>query len=320
MRIFDIFNGDADGLCSLVQLRNANPVEATLITGVKRDINLLDKVEAKKGDRITVLDVSMDTNKAALLKALDAGAEVFYCDHHESGDIPASPTLTALINTDANVCTSLLINGHLKGRFAEWAVTGAFGDNLNESAQALARTIHLSGEQLQQLENLGICINYNGYGAALEDLHFHPRDLYRELVKYTSPFAFIAENAAVFSRLNDGYHGDMQTVASLKPEMADSHAAVFALPNQPWARRVSGVFSNDLANQHPARAHAVLTEKPDGNYLVSVRAPLSNKQGASEICKQFATGGGRAAAAGINDLPKSELPRFLEVFGNFYRK
>jgi len=39
---FDVFNGDADGICALTQLRNAQPREAELITGVKRDINLLD--------------------------------------------------------------------------------------------------------------------------------------------------------------------------------------------------------------------------------------------------------------------------------------
>ena len=59
---YDIFNGDADGICALLQLRKAEPRDAVLITGVKRDINLLAKVDAAAGDQITVLDVSMDTN------------------------------------------------------------------------------------------------------------------------------------------------------------------------------------------------------------------------------------------------------------------
>ena len=54
-------SGDADGICALIQLRKAEPREASLITGVKRDINLLAKVEAVTGDQITVLDVSMDS-------------------------------------------------------------------------------------------------------------------------------------------------------------------------------------------------------------------------------------------------------------------
>ena len=81
---------------------------------------------------------------------------------------------------------------------------------------------------------------------------------------------------------------------------------------------MSGVFSNGLATDNADRAHAVLTEKSDGNYLVSVRAPLSNKQGAAQLCMQFPTGGGRAAAAGINDLPRDSLDSFVAAFTETY--
>lgn len=319
MAIFDVFNGDADGICALVQLRNARPLESTLITGVKRDISLLQQVCAKAGDEITVLDVSMDKNKEALLAALNAGAEVFYCDHHASGDIPDHANLTSLVNLDANVCTSLLINGHLQGQFALWAVVGAFGDNLKASAKAVAKPLQLSSQQLDQLESLGIYINYNGYGAALEDLHFTPKALYQELVKYSSPFEFMSDNKAVFEQLENGYKNDMGNVAALEPHFKSEHAAVYVLPNEKWARRVSGVYSNDLANNFADRAHAVLTEKADGAYLVSVRAPLNNKQGAVDICSQFPSGGGRAAAAGINDLPAEQVAQFIETFQSFYK-
>jgi hypothetical protein len=94
--------------------------------------------------------------------------------------------------------------------------------------------------------------------------------------------------------------------------------AVFMLPDAPWARRVSGVYSNDLATANPDRAHAVLTRKASGAYLVSVRAPLNNKRGAAELCMRFATGGGRAAAAGINDLPSSSLEEFVSAFSATY--
>ncbi|HEY9032935.1 MAG TPA: DHH family phosphoesterase [Pseudomonadales bacterium] len=318
MPYFDVFNGDADGLCALVQLRREEPRDATLVTGVKRDISLLKQVQPAAGDVITVLDVSMDKNKADLQRILAAGCPVFYCDHHVAGDIPDHPQLTALINTDANVCTSLLVNGHLKGRFALWAIVGAFGDNLDASAEAVARTQQLTAGQLQQLKSLGIYINYNGYGASLDDLHFRPAELYRELAQYDSPLDFMQHNKAVFDRLADGYRDDMAKAASLEPIQALAHAAVYMMPNQPWASRVSGVYSNDLANHAPDRAHAVLTELGDGDYLVSVRAPLNNKQGAADICQQFATGGGRAAAAGINRLPAAELQRFIDVFSRYY--
>ena len=110
----------------------------------------------------------------------------------------------------------------------------------------------------------------------------------------------------------------MAQAQTLEPLHARESWAVFVLPDQPWARRVSGVYSNDLATDHPDRAHAVLTEKANGNYLVSVRAPMNNKQGAAELCMQFPTGGGRAGAAGINDLPGTDLQGFVEAFEKAY--
>jgi len=57
---YDVFNGDADGIIALLQLRLAEPKSSTLITGVKRDIQLLDKVPAQAGDSVTALDISPD--------------------------------------------------------------------------------------------------------------------------------------------------------------------------------------------------------------------------------------------------------------------
>jgi len=318
MKHFDVFNGDADGLCALAQLRNAEPREAELITGVKRDINLLERVEAAAGSKVTVLDVSLDKNRVGLQRALEAGAQVFYCDHHFAGDIPSSDNLQAVINTAPDVCTSILVNEHLKGAFREWAVVGAFGDNLQASARSIARPLALPEDGLQQLESLGIYINYNGYGSNLEDLHFEPAELFSLIRPYSSPFDFMRDSREQFQKLEQGYEQDMGSAASLAPEYRDSAVAVFMLPNEPWARRVSGVYSNDLANADPARAHAVLTTKANGCYLVSVRAPLENKTGADELCMKFPTGGGRKAAAGINDLPGEQLQEFIDTFAAFY--
>jgi hypothetical protein len=218
------------------------------------------------------------------------------------------------------VCTSLLINGHLKGRYVEWAITGAFGDNLKDSARRLAQPLGLSEQLLNRLESLGIYINYNGYGSNLEDLHFTPEDLYRQVSPYSSPFDFMNENRQSFEKLENGYRSDMASAANLSAEFVTASVAAFILPDQPWSRRVSGVYSNDLANATPDRAHAVLTEKTNGNYLISVRAPLENKIGADELCRSFPTGGGRAAAAGINDLPADQLNQFIDQFSEFYNR
>lgn len=314
---YDLFNGDADGICALLQLRKAEPRETQLVTGVKRDINLLARVDAVAGDRITVLDVSMDKNKEGLHQALEAGASVFYVDHHKPGEIPDSPALTALINEAPDVCTAALVNGHLGGSHLDWAVTGAFGDNLKDTARSLARELDISAQELAELEALGTYINYNGYGPAIEDLHFDPKELYLRLYAAEGPLDFVA-NSPDFGKLSDGYAQDMGLAEKLQPAESNSATAVFILPNEAWARRVSGVYSNDLATDNPQRAHAVLTVKDDGNYLVSVRAPMVNKQGAADLCQQFPTGGGRAGAAGINDLPADMLSDFVAAFQQAY--
>ncbi len=319
MAIYDVFNGDADGICALTQLRNAQPVDdSVLVTGVKRDIELLERVEAGPGDEVNVLDVSLDKNRTALERVLAAGASVLYIDHHYAGDIPDDERLRTIINPASDVCTSALVNGYLNSAFPGWAVTGAFGDNLRDTARALAKPLALGEAQLEQLENLGIYINYNGYGSQLEDLHFTPDELYRRVSRYADPFDFMADSREDFARLEDGYHGDMAAARDVAPEFANAAVAAYILPDEPWARRVSGVYSNDLANAAPARAHAVLTRKANGHYLISVRAPLENKTGADELCRQFPTGGGRAAAAGVNDLPGDQLQEFIDTFAGFY--
>ena len=84
-RYIDVFNGDADGLCSLVQLRRADPRTSELVTGVKRDINLLQRVNAKNGDHITVLDISFEKNSKDVQRLLTLGASLDYIDHHQTG-------------------------------------------------------------------------------------------------------------------------------------------------------------------------------------------------------------------------------------------
>ena len=313
MKYFDVFNGDADGICALHQLRLANPLVSTLITGVKRDISLLKQVKAEEGDRVTVLDISLDKNRDDLVRVLDEGASVIYFDHHFAGEIPESDSLECHIDTDANVCSSLLVNQYLDGKYLPWAVTAAFGDNLFSSAEQAAEPLKLDQDKLEALKLLGTCINYNGYGSSLDDLIFAPADLYRLISIYEDPFDFI-NNEPGYQTLVNGYREDMAKASGLSPAYSDDGHALYILPDEKWARRVSGIYANDLAQQHPDRGHAMLTEKAGGGYLVSVRAPLNNKTGADELCRQFDTGGGRKAAAGINHLAEDQYQRFVELF------
>ncbi len=317
MRYFDVFNGDADGICALHQLRLAEPRETVRITGVKRDIALLQQVQAAAGDQVTVLDISLDKNRDALLRLLQQGVQVHYFDHHFAGDIPDSDSLQVHIDTDSNMCSSLLVNDYLQGQFLSWAVVAAYGDNLFQAAEQAAQPLQLAVAQREQLKLLGTLINYNGYGASVDDLLFAPDDLYLKLSPYADPFDFIGHEPA-YQQLLEGYQQDMAKAAALEADdESDSHA-LYILPNKKWARRVSGTFANQLAQSAPQRAHALLTINATGDYVVSVRAPLNNKNGADALCRQFATGGGRKAAAGINHLPAEQLTDFRHAFMNAF--
>jgi len=324
---YDVFNGDADGIIALLQLRLAEPKESILITGVKRDISLLKQVEVINASSVTVLDISLEKNVQPLQTLLDEQIDVFYVDHHRAGDIPKSSKLTTLINTDANTCTSLLVNDFLKGQYTHWAIAAAFGDNMLASAKKLAEQVGLTEQQQAQLNELGIYINYNGYGASVDDLHFHPADLYQALLKYPDPFTLINEQGSLFWQLKAAYVADM--AKALESDVLSDNAVVktIMLEDAAWSRRVSGVFGNDLANQSPDKAHIVVTlnkQQDDTNesedtYTLSLRAPLNNKQGAGDICASFPSGGGRAAAAGVNVLPKSNLNKFIETVEDYYK-
>jgi hypothetical protein len=309
---FDVFNGDADGICALHQLRLAEPRNGTLVTGVKRDIDLLKRVDARSGDTVTVLDISLDKNRKDLDRLLAAGVRVTYFDHHFAGEIPASPQLNAQIDPAGDVCTGLLVNRFLDGQFLPWAVTALFGDNLHDAAREVATPLELSAGQLGQLETLGTLMNYNGYGSTIDDLFFPPDQLYQRIQPYADPFEFVASDKT-FRTLSEGFQSDMKRARSIAPVLQTTQCAAFSFPCEPFSRRVSGVYSNQLARENPGRAHALASLLPSGDYLVSVRAPLATKSGADEVCRRFPTGGGRKAAAGINRLPAHQFKAFLDA-------
>ncbi|MFZ9039379.1 MAG: acetyltransferase, partial [Gammaproteobacteria bacterium] len=268
MTCYDIFNGDADGICALQQLRLQFPREAERISGLKREIDLLRRVDAGPGDEITVLDVSLDKNRDALEQALANGASVFYADHHFPGEIPVNEAFDCHIDVDADTCTSLIVNKLLNNAQARWAVVGAFGDNFDRPATDLGRSIGLSSSDLNALQQLGICLNYNGYGFELDDLLFHPVDLFDLVHPYADPLAFI-ENESGYTELLGQYQDDMKRAQNAPADSISDGGAVYLLPNEGWARRIVGVMGNDLAKQFPDRAHALLVDMGDGHHRVS---------------------------------------------------
>jgi hypothetical protein len=310
MSDYDVFNGDADGLCALHQLRLAKPRAAALVTGVKRDVALLSRVDARSGDRVTVLDIAVDANREALRALLERGVRVDWFDHHYAGALPEHPLLRATIDASPGVCTGMLVDRFLGGAHRPWAVVAAFGDNLFAAAHALAGSLSLDDPQLAMLRALGEALAYNGYGDREADLIVHPARLYEIVHRYADPFEFVRAEP-VFATIDRRRQEDLELARLLLPELATPGATVYILPDEAWSRRARGAFANELARLHPDLAHAVLTPDGRGGYTVSVRAPAVRGVGADALCRKFATGGGRAAAAGINHLPRESLPAFV---------
>lgn len=315
---YDVFNGDADGIIALHQLRLHSPKsDVTLITGVKRDIQLLNKINDVQKSTITVLDVSLDSNRNTLLRLLQADNEITYIDHHFAGDIPDSSHLTCHLDPSPATCTSLIVDKLLKGKYRAWAVAAAFGDNLHDSAAQAAIKLNLTTKQLAALQELGELLNYNGYGADLNDLHFTPDTLFHALQKYDNPFTFLEESSDL-TILRKGFQEDMAK-AMEQPEMdATTHNRMYLFPDAPWARRVAGVFSNLRARERKNAAHALIVKNNDKSLRISVRAPLHDRRDADKLCLSFPTGGGRKAAAGINQLPADMLDDFIGRFHSTY--
>jgi hypothetical protein len=313
MKQFDVFNGDADGLCALHQLRLEAPADAAvLVTGVKRDIALLGRVDAREGDTVTVLDVSADANRAALASLLDRGVHVEYFDHHFAGELPVSRYLHAHIDLSPDTCTSLIVDRHLNGARRAWAIVGAYGDNLPRAARACAESLHLQPAELARLRELGENLAYNAYGDREQDVIIPPADLYRALKAYADPLRFVDEED-VCRRIGEQKRADLDMADCVEPEIVLPGAMFYILPDEAWGRRARGVLANTLANRVPTVAHAVLSINGQGSYTVSLRAPLASPTGADAVCRRFQTGGGRASAAGVNQLPRDKLGPFAEA-------
>jgi hypothetical protein len=313
---FDVFNGDADGICSIVQLRLAQPRDSHFVTGTKRDIALLERLQAAPGDSVTVLDVSVDSNRVALERLLHDGVAVEYFDHHFAGDAPLPDGITAHIDTSPDVCTGMLVDRHLHGRQRIWAVVAAFGDNLPDAACDLAASLSVNAGALEALRDLGMALTHNSYSDRVEDALVAPAALARVLIASGDPLRFVS-TGDLYAGIDAACRRDMELAREVAPARMLPGALVYLLPDAPWARRVRGIFGNDIANAHPAHAHALMTVRQDGDYAVSVRAPRAHPVGADALCRAFG-GNGRAAAAGIERLPRERLEAFVARLAETY--
>ena len=110
----------------------------------------------------------------------------------------------------------------------------------------------------------------------------------------------------------------MANARQFQPFRETTVGRIYRFPASPWCRRVAGVFINEKAREQEGQAHALLVDNGDNTIMASIRAPLANRIGADQLCRAFPTGGGRPAAAGINELPAEMLNEFITTFDEVF--
>ncbi len=295
----------------MLQWRLHHAARADLVTGLKHDIELLQRVQANRGDQVLVCDISMRRNLSALTRLLQEGVQVSHFDHHQVDSIPEHPLLDAHIDLASDTCTSLLVDHYLEGTHSAWATVGAFGDNLTQVADQLAAKQGLHIEDRRRLQSLGEAINYNAYGESVKDVYILPEQLLERMMPFSNPLNFLDQDV-IDQELATRRQQDMQLAQGIPAYFENAEVSVYLLPDVAWSRRVIGNMGNSLALAHPKRAHALLRADSGGGYSVSVRAPLLASEGAASFCKLFG-GDGRAAAAGIDHLPAQQMDSFMKA-------
>ena len=207
----------------------------------------------------------------------------------------------------------------MQGRRRIWAVVAAFGDNLARAARALASLA--SRRQRVRLPHCASSVEdlaYNAYGDSVDDLIVASRRRCTARLPAT-PIRFVCCGTNACSRASMRFVATTwRWRAKSSPQSRSTSATVYVLPDAAWSRRVRGAFGNHLTNRFPDLAHAILTLNAQGGYTVSVRAPQVKPTGADALCREFPTGGGRAAAAGINHLPQERLADFARCMDHAF--
>ena len=277
------YNGDADGICSMVQWGLVYGIEGQRITGVKRDIELLERVNPNPNDEIIVMDISLARNHARAVELSTQGFDITWFDHHLAGD-PIDAIATH-IDTSSDVCTARIVEKYL-GVESDWAQVALHGDGLSPHSNK------------PEFKELGELLNYNGYGADLSDLHFHPDDLLLLCLQAKTPQNFMDTQA--FMTLKNGFESDLSNAKNIEPSNG-----YYLLPNEAWARRVVGVMAHRI-NERGDGPHVIAIDKGE-----TLQVSIRGREGIGELCKMFG-GGGRATAGGIDALPKSEITALMK--------
>jgi len=312
---YDLFNGDADGIISLYQYRKWKPSPfAELYTGIKRDVTLLRHLTDVKSGLINVFDISMKTNEGYIPQLINNDNTITWFDHHEmSDDENILASVMHRVDKSPDCCTAMMVDQHVGGQFRSWTICAAYGDNLHESAIKLNDQTNHSSDEMTRLKTIGETLNYNGYGNVESDLTSHPRDVYVDLTAFDCPFDYY-NNSHLFVKIKEQMQQDKSALEQSTVVRSSCVGDVILLPDTPSSIRYSGIYSNQLCTDNPSKAFAILTHFDEDSYKISIRAPKDKPYGASTLALKFPSGGGREKAAGVNQLPKKDLPKFIEEF------
>jgi hypothetical protein len=252
-----VFNGDADGICALHQLHLVSSEEEYhYVTGVKRDIALLQQISAQKDAEITVLVIAPEKNIDSLNQLLAQGCKIRWFDHHQSPEVPVHPNFEAYIDPSKTTNTAKLVDQYLGHPESLWMIVVLFGVNLNRVALEASQKAGLNDKQCDQLKELGQLLNYKAYGETVADLYYSPYELVEALKPFHSPFEFL-DQTEVDDKLREGLKEDMHKARNTKEVIPNG----YLLPAEKWERRVFGEFSNSLVRTDPTKAYAILVEK-----------------------------------------------------------
>ena len=266
----------------MVQWGLMHGVTGERVTGVKRDIELLERIHPKSDDEVIVMDISLARNHRRTSQLVDEGIKITWFDHHLAGD--EIKGIDAHINLSPKVCTALIVESYLEVN-SDWAQVALHGDGLSKHSTK------------PEYKELGELLNYNGYGDDLSDLHFHPDELMMRCLESETPEQFM--QTPEFEKLRQGFAIDISHA-----ELIKETDGMYVLPDEAWARRVVGVMAHRINEKGPG-PHVIAIDKGD-----VIQVSLRGQSGMGEICAKFG-GGGRATAGGIDVLPKGEIPALM---------
>lgn len=307
------FNGDADGICAVLQFIHSGFTIESFFTGHKRDQTLLRYGTKLLNTNILVFDIELARNINSMKQVLNNGCKVTWFDHHGDGEeniFSKYENFYPNIDVSPNINTALIVYNFLNNpELLKWAIVGLFGDNIDNIALSYCQSLNLSAEEISTFSEMGKLINYNSYGEDLSDLILDPVAIINQAKYFIDPVSFYKETG-IGQLLKQFSAEDLALALACYKEEKNM---VF-LPNLPWAKRVYGTLGNFLAKKNSSKPFVIFVDIGADNYLVSVRAPLNQPTGAGDLCRLFYSGGGRAQAGGINCLHKSHLEKFTQAF------